>query len=269
MQTIIVVSLLLASGTSPEARQEILERMTSAPVSSEARDKEDPIPLRPESSLLDVLYNDNAKRLNEIRCSGDMTPAEKMKAIQDFRQSLVSAENMQYLLEMCKVALQTEPSDWDTLRRCFFIAEAGYRDERLISIAVAMISFKEVNTEDISHQQIAATLAALRLLAHLDWPGRFKLMKQCSDGTFWQGVSVDSSARPDLLALLQSSAIMHLAALPNAQAEEILEYLEAFYPPSLFVEGVNGAQFAFWVAVVKADLRRQENGLGPIFDGIR
>ena len=61
---------------------------------------------------------------------------------------------------------------------------------------------------------------------------------------------------------------MHLAALPNAQAKDP-EYLEAFYPPSLFVEGVNGAQFAFWVAVVKADLRRQENGLGPIFDGIR
>lgn len=62
---------------------------------------------------------------------------------------------------------------------------------------------------------------------------------------------------------------MHLAALPKAQAQEILGYLEPMYPPSRFVQGQKGAQFAFWVAVVKADLQLQEDGLAPVIDGIR
>jgi len=252
---------------NPNARKELLEQLVQPEVSAPTSNPS--LRLVPEQTELDRMYNISAGRINSILESRELTSLEKSVAMETLRKSSPTPSETQFLIEWSKRALQADPIDWEALRKCFIIGESGHADSQFLSIAISLVSFQSVPSENVSVEQITVTLAALTMLARLDWPGRRDFMLGCADGSQWQTVQIQSVVRPDLPQLLQNHSILNIAALPAEHALGLIQYLEQRYPASKFIEGADDGPLALSVAILKADVARRQGGHATLVEGIR
>lgn len=222
-----------------------------------------------ENCKLDQLYNSAGKELAAIESSE--SPYNEKANVREQTQSLqISTDDQDYVATTCKDALEKNPIDWEVVRRCFFLGQARTNySTRLVPFAEAVVRFRGVPSIDITTPQIRATLSALSMIADSSWEGRFDFLKECSLGTVWDALKVQSTARPDLRELLQGRAVLCVSKLPIDKARAIIKDLSAQYPPRLFEEKLPNAKLSLNVALIVDDLERREKSLPPLVSGIR
>lgn len=221
----------------------------------------------PGDTRLDMMYNDVCDKINEIN-SSDSSTADKFMAVKQYRDGIVPSTDLEYVVKTCQTAFNSRPVDWETVRRCFVVAQIGMRDERLGAVAASVVSFDGLETTNVGVDQIRTTMAALTTIARFNLPDSTDIVRRCANGSMWKEKSITSSARPDLVRLIQSRAILCLSALPVDTAEPIIAELEQIYPRSMVADGGEGGRLALFVALAKEDLEQQRKGEPPIIFGI-